>query len=103
MTGNRDIERELQTIEAEYASQGGQQAGFPRLRGLRGAIEVEVRRLERERDAAVALLRDGAVLIRGYGDGKYPDYPEGLLVAIDKWLARLDAFLAGVARTEPSA
>ena len=44
-------------------------------------------------DEAVALLRDGAVLIRGYGDGKYPDYPEGLLVAIDKWLARLGAAL----------
>ena len=45
--------------------------------------------------AARALLRDGAVLIRGYGDGKYPDYPEGLLAAIDQWIARLDAALGG--------
>lgn len=58
MTGNRDIERELQAIESEYASRGGQQAGSPRLRGLRCAIELEVQRLRGERDEARALLRE---------------------------------------------
>ena len=52
-------------------------------------------RITRQRDAARALLLDGAVLMRGYGNGVYPDYPEGLLVAIDAWLARLDAALGG--------
>ena len=38
------IERDLREIEAEYAQRGGQQAGTPRLRGLRASIEIELRR-----------------------------------------------------------
>lgn len=38
-----DIEREIQLVEADYASRGGQQAGNARLRGLRSAIEAELR------------------------------------------------------------
>lgn len=33
------IEREISLIEAEYAARRGQQAGYPRLRGLRSVIE----------------------------------------------------------------
>lgn len=39
------IEHELQAIEAEYASRGGQQAGNPRLRGLRSSIETTLHEL----------------------------------------------------------
>ena len=34
-----DIERELLDIETALGAWSGQQAGFPKLRGLRGAIE----------------------------------------------------------------
>ena len=39
------IEREIRTIEAEYAQILRQHAGTPRLRGLRWAIEDELKRL----------------------------------------------------------
>ena len=50
------IERDLKAIEDEYASRGGQQAGTPRLRGLRASIEIELQRLARERDEAREFL-----------------------------------------------
>ena len=42
------IERDLQAIEAEYAARGGQQAGTPRLRGLRASIEIALQHLGHE-------------------------------------------------------
>ena len=35
-----NIERDLQAVELELSSRGGQQAGPPRLRGLRASIEL---------------------------------------------------------------
>lgn len=134
MTGNRDIERELQAIEAEYASQGGQQAGLPRLRGLRGAIEVEVRRLRAEVDGQrdgeaqeIVTLRNqlanaldslkyehdqrlqierayvlADTLLRDVREWYRCPWKYGASVEVidlqrhAEWIARLDAFLAGM-------
>lgn len=38
-----NVERDLQAIESEYDARGGQQAGTPRLRGLRASIEEALR------------------------------------------------------------
>jgi len=39
------IERDLQAIEAEYFSRGGQQAGTPRLRALRASLQIAFQQL----------------------------------------------------------
>jgi len=44
------IESAVRAIEADWAARGGQQAGTPRARELRTAIEAELARLTAERD-----------------------------------------------------
>ena len=73
-----DIEREIREAELACGAQGGQQAGLPRLRGLRSVIERQAAELK----AARAVLDRGETL-GGYSTASRVD------IQVDRaaWLA----------------
>ena len=97
------IEREIQAIEREIASRGGQQVGPPWLRELRAAIGLELQRVRIMRDLRRAestltddeklehLITVGRALLKTWLDGYHPT--EAMLNRFDGALAAYDTML----------
>jgi hypothetical protein len=104
-----DIEREIKAIELECAARGGQQAGTPRLRGLRSSCETLQQRLtsleagiaavvKDFREKSEAMEREAREHMQPYGDRQRELYCDGKSMALKYAANKLADTLQGLSQ-----